>query len=251
MKITTYETKESWHADRAGKITGSTLGNILSTGGISKAQLLAKAEETEKEYKKSWTITQLTGLFSHEEIKAMEVEAMVNAEKKKGYYQLIADKLSITTDDSENAMDRGNRIEDEAIQVFAKKFEKEVNTDLAIWQRDDIPNIAISPDGYIENNGKINEAVEVKCKDRANHAQALVENEIPKEYWPQIKQYFVVNDDLETLYFVMYDPRFIEKLRLNVFEVSRADVQKDVNIYRNYQEATLKEVNKIVAELTS
>ncbi len=77
--------------------------------------------------------------------------------KKIGYYELIAEKLALAADD-ENCMDRGLRLEKEAIQIFEKKTGKKVNTDLVIWQRDDNQSIAISPDGYINEK----EAVEVK-----------------------------------------------------------------------------------------
>jgi hypothetical protein len=46
-------------------------------------------------------------------------------------------------------MDRGKRLEDEAIERFAKETGKKVNTDLVLWMRDDDENIAVSPDGSI------------------------------------------------------------------------------------------------------
>src|SRR3990167_5082243 len=68
--------------------------------------------------------------------------------RKIGFYELIAEKLGIPADD-ESAMDRGARLETEAIEQFVKETGKKVDTSLVIWTRDDDENIAISPDGFI------------------------------------------------------------------------------------------------------
>ncbi len=119
--------------------------------------------------------------------------------KKIGFYELIAERLAIPPDD-ENVMDRGLRLEEEAIKEFEKKSKKKVKTDLVIWEREDNPSIAVSPDGYIDKT----EAVEVKCLGSARHIEALLTNEIPKDYQEQIKklekqnaQLKVQNNDLE------------------------------------------------------
>lgn len=156
--------------------------------------------------------------------------------KKIGFYELIAERLGIPAD-GEDAMARGLRLESEAMSRFEKETGKKVNQDLVIWSRDDDVNIAISPDGYI---GK-KEAVEVKCLSSARHIQAIIENKIPDEYEYQVLQYFIVNEDLKTLYFVMYDPRIIAK-DFVVFEVQRKDVQADVETYLTLERETLSEV---------
>lgn len=204
MKVNKYETKEEWLEARHGKITGSSLKNIVTLRGNT---------------------------------------------KKVGYWQLIADRLASDPDD-EDVMERGNRLEAEAIEKFTEYTGKEVNTDLVIWMRDDNDCIALSPDGYIENDGKITEAVEVKCLNSATHVEALVTDKIPKEYDFQVLQYFIVNDDLEQLHFVMYDPRFIEKLQVKIFNVQRGDVQDDIDVYLKYEQDTLNEVEDIVNKLT-
>lgn len=121
---------------------------------------------------------------------------------KMGYYEILAERVAIPANE-ENVMDRGHRLEDDAIQVFSKATKKKVNTDLVIWSREDNSNIAISPDGYI---GKT-EAVEIKCLSSARHIEAWLTQSIPDEYEYQVLQYFIVNDELKTLYFVFYDPR--------------------------------------------
>jgi YqaJ-like viral recombinase domain len=130
---------------------------------------------------------------------------------KKGFWEILAERVAVPHD-GENVMDRGIRLEEEAIARFVAATDKNVNTDLVIWEHDDDPNIAISPDGYIEpKKGKpITEAVEAKCLNSASHCEAYITKQIPDEYEYQVIQYFVVNPDLQTLYFLFYDPRMPE-----------------------------------------
>src|SRR3990167_2462315 len=104
---------------------------------------------------------------------------------KIGFYELIAERICIPATD-EGAMDRGKRLEDEAVDRFSKETGKKVNNDLVIWTRDDNENIAISPDGCIGAT----EAVEVKCLGSARHIEAWLTKEIPNEFEYQVLQYF-------------------------------------------------------------
>lgn len=166
--------------------------------------------------------------------------------KKKGFYQLIADRVSIPRDD-ENRMDRGKRLEVEAIERFEKETGKTVNKDLVLWQRDDNPNIAISVDGYIEGK-KVEEAVEVKCLNSASHVEAIITGTYPKEHHEQVLQYFVVNDDLQTLYFIMYDPSVVRDYIC--FTIHRKDVADEVKFHLDYQVKELQEIEEWVNKLT-
>ena len=55
---------------------------------------------------------------------------------KKGYWELIAEKVALPPT-GENVMDRGNRLEDEAVQRFILETGKNVDTSLVIWSRDE------------------------------------------------------------------------------------------------------------------
>lgn len=164
--------------------------------------------------------------------------------RKIGFYELIAERLGIAPDE-ENAMERGSRLEAEAMECFAKETGKKVDTSLVIWTRDDNDNIAISPDGFI---GK-KEAVEVKCLSSARHIEALITNQVPDEYQMQAIQYFVVNDSLKTLHFAFYDPRILSKPFFTV-TVNREDREEEIAEYLEYQKKTLDEVDAIVNSLT-
>lgn len=165
--------------------------------------------------------------------------------KKKGYYELIAERIA-TRPDGENPLERGNRLEPEAITRFEAETEQDVDRSLVIWSRDEDDSIAISPDGFMG----LTEAIEVKCLSSASHIEAYLTQEVPSEYKDQIIQYFVVNDLLEKVHVVFYDPRILFKDYF-VIEVTRENVQDEVVEYLEYQRNVLKEVEEIVLKLTN
>jgi putative phage-type endonuclease len=165
--------------------------------------------------------------------------------KKIGFYELIAERLGLPAD-GENPMDRGTRLEEEAISKFTEITGKKVNTDLVIWTSDVDDSIAISPDGYMDD---YEEAVEIKCLGSARHIEAYLTQEIPDDYEFQVLQYFIVNEKLETLYFGFYDPR-IPAIPFFYITVNRADIEADIETYLNYQKNTIAEVDDIVLKLS-
>ena len=165
--------------------------------------------------------------------------------KKIGFYELIAEKIGIPQNDSENPMDRGNRLEPEAIERFQGEICKKVDTSLVLWSRDDYESISVSPDGIIGTT----EAVEVKCLGSARHIEALLTNELPSEYEDQKLQYFVVNDKLKTLYWVFYDPR-IPKKDFFYFIFHRKDLIKEIKAKFEMEKKILLEVEEAVNFLT-
>lgn len=163
---------------------------------------------------------------------------------KIGFYELIAERLALPSVE-ENPMDRGHRLEEEALEVFEKETGKTVDKSLIMWVREDNESIAISPDGVIGDT----EAVEVKCLASSRHLEALINSKIPDEYEFQVLQYFIVNELLETLYFVFYDPRLSVKQYFCI-PVTRASLEEDIKVYFDYQENVLKQVDDIVNSLT-
>ena len=160
-----------------------------------------------------------------------------------GFYEIIAERVAVPAT-QETAMDRGNRLEEIAIEEFEKITKKKVSKDLVIWYRDDEKNIAISPDGFI---GKT-EAVEVKCLSSARHIEAWLTNKIFPEFESQVIQYFIVNESLRKLYFVYYDPRVPKPLFW--IEVNRKEVQDKVEEYLKLERIALKKIKEIEDQLT-
>lgn len=163
--------------------------------------------------------------------------------KKIGYYEIIAESIGIPATD-ESAMDRGHRLEDEALQEFTKLTGKKVKK-AGMWVRDDNDRIAISPDGVISAT----EAIEVKCLSSAKHIQAVLTNEIPDDYEFQKLQYFIVNDKLKKLYFTFYDPRITAR-PLFIIEVNRKDIEQDIETYLEYQKNIIREIEEDIIKLT-
>jgi hypothetical protein len=163
---------------------------------------------------------------------------------KVGVYQLIADQLAIT--DDEDPMARGHRLEEEAIDLLTEATGIKFNKSLVIISRDDNPNMTFSPDGFTDDERF---AAEVKCLRSAVHIQTIIENKIPYEYHEQSIQPFIVNDKLEVLYFVFFDPR-VASQPFHIIEIKREDVEGEIEFLKNYQEKTLEFVNMWVEKLS-
>lgn len=168
---------------------------------------------------------------------------------RKGFYELIAERLALPSD-GENAMNRGHRLEPEAIDRFEQDKEKQVNRDLMIWTREDNDAIAVSPDGAIEENGKFVEGVEVKCLAAASHIEVYLTKVVDKEYVYQVKQHFAVNPDLRKMSLVFYNP-LLKVADYFLIEYTREEVQADVDVMLEQEKMTLDEVDRIVASLTA
>ncbi|MDE1971170.1 MAG: YqaJ viral recombinase family protein [Patescibacteria group bacterium] len=156
----------------------------------------------------------------------------------KTFYEVIAERIAIPSD-GENAIDRGKRLEHEAIERFEKETGKVVDKSLVLWTREDEESIAVSPDGFIGDT----EAVECKCLNSASHIEALITGKIPSEYEYQVLQYFVVNDDLKTLYFIFYDPRMPRDYVC--FTIERDSIAEKVATSLEEQREVLKKIKEI------
>lgn len=164
---------------------------------------------------------------------------------KMGFYELIWERLSIPGEE-ENPMERGKRLEPEAILEFNKKKKLKLNTDLVMWERDDDKSIAVSPDAFTED---LKIAVEAKCLNGATHIKACITQEIPDDYREQVIQYFVVNEKLEKLYFVFYDPRLQYK-SLFFLTFTRDELKDKIAESLILEKQTLEYADELVNELS-
>ena len=171
--------------------------------------------------------------------------------EKKGFYELIAERLAVTEEEfegfipNETPMDRGTRLQKYALARLETALGQKIDDKLVLWSREDNESISISPDGVINEEA----AVEIKCLSSASHIEAWITKAVPDEYEFQKLQYFIVNEKLQKLYFCFYDPRIPCK-DFFYFEVNRADVQEQIDIYLTYQLDKLAKIDEIVAELT-
>lgn len=164
--------------------------------------------------------------------------------EKKGFYEIVAEMVSVVPEgeDLEKPMERGKRLEQEAMKRFMIEKGLMVDTSLVLWLRDDDERIAVSPDGIIAPN----QAVEVKCLSSANHIEAWFSQKIPSEYEDQARQYFVVNPDLQKLYFVFYDPRIPCK---DFFIIEKDRDEAEVTSYLEMERLALLKIESYVARL--
>jgi hypothetical protein len=168
--------------------------------------------------------------------------------RKIGSYQLVAESIlgSAALAEEEAPMERGTRLEPEGIERYRKETGRKVDASLLLWISDDDPRIASSPDGVVGKTG----AVECKCLSAARHIEAKLTGKIPKDYEPQARQYFVVNQALRWLDFIFYDPRFPVGLDFFVVRIERKDIEQDIAELLAYQQAEMKWVRDAVNYLT-
>lgn len=166
--------------------------------------------------------------------------------KKVGFYQLAAARLAIDEDSDEDPMDRGHRLEKEAIELLSQETGKKfIHSNLELWKSDENEYIACSPDGYTKD---LTIAAEVKALKAALHIQAWHTQKVPTEYKLQSIQPFIVNKKLKKLYFTFIDPRVSAKPFFYI-EINRKDIQADIDKYEEYQLKELQEVDDLVAQL--
>lgn len=163
------------------------------------------------------------------------------------FYEVLADRLSEDDDLDESAMERGERLESEAVEAFEKHTGKIVDR-IGFIESEENEFMGCSPDGLIQNEGIYNEGIEIKCLSSANHVRAWVEDMPPKDYLPQIIQMFIVNETLKTLYFVLYDPR-ITIHPLHVIELTRELLELEISSYKAQEIEFISSVNNKINEL--
>lgn len=166
---------------------------------------------------------------------------------KVGFYQLIADRIFDGAPSEEDDRERGHSLEDEAAQRFTAETGKELRR-VGLLVSDLNPNIAVSPDRVVVGS-PITEHVEIKCLGDARHVEAVLTDSVPKDYYPQVVQNFIVNEDLKTLYLVFYSDRTqLPKFQYHCITVNREDVTDDIEWYRDYQLKTIEEINGILEQ---
>lgn len=160
------------------------------------------------------------------------------------FYEILAESLTVGVEEEyENPMDRGTRLESDALAAFQFETGKKVEK-VGFCEDDNESRIANSPDGLIGET----EAVEVKCLGGKNHVRMWLENEIPKDYKWQVIQYFVVNPKLKKLYFFSYNPD-IPVHPNHLIEVSRKTIEDGIKAAEEAQKQFIKEVNEKLKEI--
>lgn len=251
------QNSDEWLEFRKGKSGGSEFKNLWIPGLPLKAKIIERLERENplSPEDKRCTVQELAGMLEPSELAELKLEA----EPKKHFYEIVADRVArpVTPNDYEDRLNgepftmmaRGHILEPEAIAAFEEKTGKKVDKDSVVWVSDYDENAYVSPDGAITGkDGKVREACEVKCLSSAEVIKCFDEHCYPKEYEPQVLKYFMVNEDLETLHFIIFTD-LIPGLEFQVFDINRNDVEERLAEARAFEKASLKRIDELASKI--
>lgn len=280
---------EAWLQERLGRITGTKSGNLAMSHYPQtdikklieyrdKALEQSKTAETQAESNKYFQKAQ------DYDTRILEAEAKNKHLKVNiDFWKFLAETMA-EQPNGENPMARGHRLEPENIQLTLQQLgykQKDCITDCGIWESDEDPRLACSPDAYQATENPT-WAIECKSLGSAYHLQTTIPwmihsqyirqhtipdsladmaaqvlppettslkatgmDFIPDTYKAQVLQYFVVCDTLETLYFSMYDPRVYGDARHQIIPVYRKDIKTLIAEHKRKQLNTLHIIDTI------
>lgn len=284
---------DAWLDERLGRITGTKSGSLAldhypKTDTDKLINYRNKALEQSKTAKTQTESDKYFAKAQDYDTRILEAETK-NKRLKVGidFWRFLAETMA-EQPDGENPMERGHRLEPENIRLTLQQLgyeEKDCVTDCGIWESDEDPRIACSPDAY-QATPEPTWAIECKSLGSAYHLQAVIpwmvhsqrirQREIPGDladvaaqvlpstatslkatnmdfipdtYKAQVLQYFVVCDTLETLYFSMYDPRVYGDARHQVIPINRRSIQPLIAEHKRKQLNTLHIID-IITETT-
>ncbi|UVX34643.1 MAG: alkaline exonuclease [Namikivirus tsukuho] len=274
---------DAWLQERIGRITGTKSGSLAldhyqqtdtkkiikyRDKALKQSKEATTRDETEEHYR---TALKYDELLSKTEAKNKRLKVGID------FWKFLAETMA-EQPDGENPMERGHRLEPENIRLTLQQLgyeEKDCITDCGIWESDEDPRVACSPDAY-QNSENPTWAIECKSLGSAYHLQAVIPwmvhsqrirqreipgnladaaaqvlpatatslkatnmDFIPDAYEAQVLQYFVVCDTLETLYFSMYDPRVYGDARHQIVPINRGSIQPLIAEHKRKQLNTL------------
>lgn len=274
---------DAWLNERLGRITGTKSGSLAldhyrqtdtkkiieyRDKALKQSKEATTRDETEEHFR---TALKYDELLTETEAKNKRLKVGID------FWKFLAETMA-EQPNGENPMERGHRLEPENIHLTLQQLgykEKDCITDCGIWESDEDPRIACSPDAY-QNSTEPTWAIECKSLGSAYHLQAVIPwmvhsqrirqreipgnladaaaqvlpptatslnvtnmDFIPDAYKSQVLQYFVVCDTLKTLYFSMYDPRVYGNARHQVIPINRGSIQPLIAEHKRKQLNTL------------
>lgn len=258
MKILDLEQRsQEWLDFHEGRISGSSAKDYSSVRYIPKTELVEFAESKGYEFPKNLTIDNIRAMLTEDELNELYANVQIND----SIYKLIAQRIAKPINPNDyadripegatySAMLRGQILEEEARELISEKLGKKIIPG-RVWQSDVNEYMICSPDGEIvDDTGKVSEAVEIKCLDSWKVVKAYYEKHPPLDYEAQIIQYFLVNENLQKLYFCIYSDVFTNPdLGLQIFELKREDYREKIELTGRVQNATLGLVEREVQKL--
>lgn len=258
MKILDLEQRsQEWLDFHEGRISGSSAKDYSSVRYIPKAELVEFAESKGYDFPKNLTMDNIRAMLTEDELNELYANVQIND----SIYKLIAQRIAKPINPNDyadripegatySAMLRGQILEEEARELISEKLGKKIIPG-RVWQSEENEYMICSPDGEIvDDSGKVSEAVEIKCLDSWKVVKAYYEKHPPLDYEAQIIQYFLVNENLQKLYFCIYSDVFTNPdLGLQIFELKREDYREKIELTGRVQNATLGLVEREVQKL--
>ena len=256
MKILDLEQRsQEWLDFHEGRISGSSAKDYSSVRYIPKTELVEFAESKGYEFPKNLTMDNIRAMMTEDELNELYANVQIND----SIYKLIAQRIAKPINPNDytlpegatySAMLRGQILEEEARDLISEKLGKKIIPG-RVWQSEENEYMICSPDGEIvDDSGKVSEAVEIKCLDSWKVVKAYYEKHPPLDYEAQIIQYFLVNENLQKLYFCIYSDVFTNPdLGLQIFELKREDYREKIELTGRVQNATLGLVEREVQKL--
>ncbi len=249
------QNSEEWLEYRKGKSGGSGFSKVFPKKDPKKEEILAFYTDEGIPYEKTWTIKDLLERLAPQDLAKLKLRIA----PKEAYYKMLAERVArpITPNDyadripnisqlprAEFMMVRGHLLEDEARTLASERIGIKFVGEDEIWVSDYNDSIFVSPDGWKkDDDGKVRKALEIKCLGSDKVVEAYITQKYPEEYYPQVCKYFIVNDDLEVLYFVIYTD-LIPGLELQVWEIKRSDVESDIEVMRFYEDGLMRQMDE-------
>lgn len=280
---------EAWLNERLGRITGTKSGNLAMSHyqQTDTKKLIKYRDKALEQSKTAKTQAESNKYFQ----KAQDYDTRILETETKNkrlkvsidFWKFLAETMA-EQPDNENPITRGHRLEPENITLTLQQLgyeQKDCITDCGIWESDEDPRLACSPDAYQASENPT-WAIECKSLGSAYHLQAVIPwmihlqyirqhtipdnladmaaqilptettnpkatsmDFIPDTYQAQVLQYFVVCDTLETLYFSMYDPRVYGDARHQIIPIHRKDIKPLITNHKRKQLNTLHIIDTI------
>lgn len=273
----------AWLQERLGRITGTKSGSLAMSHypQTDIKKLIGYRDKALEQSKNAKTRAESDKYFQ----KAQDYDTRILETETKNkklktsieFWKFLAETMA-EQPDKENPMERGHRLEPENILLTLRQLgskKEDCITDCGIWESDEDPRIACSPDAY-QASANPTWAIECKSLGSAYHLQAVIPwmihsqlirqhtlpedlaetaaqvlpaattnlnatgiDFIPDAYRAQALQYFVVCDTLDTLYFSMYDPRIYGDAQHQIIPIHRKDIKTLITNHKHKQLNTL------------
>ena len=182
-----------------------------------------------------------------------------------GVWSVLAGMVALPPS-GEKAMERGHRIEDEALEYYEKTHNVKINKDAGVWVSDLDERMMFSPDGD-DGKDEPEQSYEVKALGSEKHLKIIFKdlyaremdgtdylgfNSLPNDagayYRDQAIDAFVVNDKLKRHTVIFYDDRVArEELVMHTIDITREQVQDEVDLLLQQQRDTIEAARKALA----